>query len=751
MNKWLLQILLFLSVLIPSYSFAADSDCVQDGGKVACVVAKQYWTNVYNDKAASFDELVAILRNRWCNGTYPLCDLKTYPGGTWNGLICWTASCTSAYTYKNLENGYIAFAYGALKTGCGGGCTPNQYYDVYGSNAIRISSCPAGYTAIAPKAGLEVKLCSPTQAQTTIDNHFCPSCLMESIGKKIQGVIGVGDPVNAGGGTKFDKRIDYSYHSAYPLNFTRIHIMGAVNRFWRNEYDRRLSYTNSATAGETIVLERPSLEMFIFKKINGLWVIQAKNENSNLTQINNQRFEYKNSQNETEVYESNKATLDNDTVFLLTKIIKSTGASYQLTYSKNFNLTKITDPYNRTLVLERADPYATCRNGAMDADVIKSLTGPNGKKVLYSYDNACRLTKVTYADNSFLTYTYDANNVGIATEKDALGNVIQRNGYGYASGKYYTTFNTQGDTGNNINGVSLSYTANTSQITDARGNSITMNKMFDNGITKTTGFNSFCTFCDGINASNVQYNQNGFVTQVTDFKGVISQLFWDETNNLMTSQKEAVNTALQRTTNMTWDTTLRKPTMITSPTSGGVRIVDIAYNVSGLPSVVKITAPTNDGTNNYQIRTMSYGYDSLGQTTDIKGPRYSPTINDRQSISYDAGRISTVINGSGHVTLFSEYDDFGNPQLITQPDGTLTKMTYDLMGRPTLITRYNQDRSRQYSVGMTYLANGAIDKMFSPDGSIKKCSMTHQTVSSVLRIMARIILYLEKPFIHLIA
>ncbi|MCX4025150.1 RHS repeat domain-containing protein [Spartinivicinus marinus] len=112
--------------------------------------------------------------------------------------------------------------------------------------------------------------------------------------------------------------------------------------------------------------------------------------------------------------------------------------------------------------------------------------------------------------------------------------------------------------------------------------------------------------------------------------------------------------------------------------------------------------------------TTSYQYDNQGNVTQIDGPRTD--VQDITQFSYnDKGQLTEVVNALGHSTQLSNHNAFGNPQQITDANGTITSLSYDEMGQLTqstiksaagdITTRFEYDAISQ--VTAVYLPNGS--------------------------------------------
>ena len=77
--------------------------------------------------------------------------------------------------------------------------------------------------------------------------------------------------------------------------------------------------------------------------------------------------------------------------------------------------------------------------------------------------------------------------------------------------------------------------------------------------------------------------------------------------------------------------------------------------------------------------TLNYTYTALGQIATVDGPRTD--VSDITSFAYDAqGNLTTVTNALGQVSTRANFDSYGNPQTVTDPNGVVTTLTYTPQG-----------------------------------------------------------------------
>jgi RHS repeat-associated protein len=108
--------------------------------------------------------------------------------------------------------------------------------------------------------------------------------------------------------------------------------------------------------------------------------------------------------------------------------------------------------------------------------------------------------------------------------------------------------------------------------------------------------------------------------------------------------------------------------------------------------------------------TINYTYTALGQVASVDGPRTD--VADITRYTYDAqGNLSRVTNALGQVTMLANFDSFGRPQSITDPNGVVTTLTYTPQG--WLASSNVAGATTQYA----YNAVGDVTLVTAPDAS----------------------------------
>jgi RHS repeat-associated protein len=118
--------------------------------------------------------------------------------------------------------------------------------------------------------------------------------------------------------------------------------------------------------------------------------------------------------------------------------------------------------------------------------------------------------------------------------------------------------------------------------------------------------------------------------------------------------------------------------------------------------------------------TIQYQYNTLGQLTQINGPRTD--VSDITTIEYYAntsgegnnrGQLKAIVNALSQRTEFSNYDANGNVGTITDPNGVITQRTYDERNRIKTITNQTTGAQTQYF----YDVRGNLSYIILPVGN----------------------------------
>jgi RHS repeat-associated protein len=205
------------------------------------------------------------------------------------------------------------------------------------------------------------------------------------------------------------------------------------------------------------------------------------------------------------------------------------------------------------------------------------------------------------------------------------------------------------------------------------------------------------------------HDSNGNVTSRTDYNGAATTYQFHLPRNLETSRTEAYGTPRARTIATTWHSTYRLPTSITEPGRTASLTYDSAGNVL-TKTVTDTTVVPNTS------RTWTYTYNSFGQVLTADGPRTD--VSDLTTYTYyncatgyQCGQVNTISNALGHVMTYNIYNAHGHPLTITDANGLVTTLTYDLRQRLTSRTVGSEQTIFEY------WPTGLLKRATLPDGS----------------------------------
>lgn len=349
------------------------------------------------------------------------------------------------------------------------------------------------------------------------------------------------------------------------------------------------------------------------------------------------------------------------------------------------------DPANPARLTTVTGPFGAKMLFSYDATGrVSQMTAPDKGVYKYAYDASGNLISITYPDNSVKTYLYQ-----LAAYPKALTGIKDELGAQYAT----YTYNASGLAASSehagaVDKTTFVYNADgTTTVTDPRGNVHTYTSTTQFGLDKATAIAGAPVQTAGGKA--FAYDANGFLSQRTDWNGVVTKYVNDTRGNEI-SRIEAAGTTAARTISTAWHPTFNLPTKITEPG----RVTEFTYDAKGNLLTRKITAGT-------QTRTWSYTYSAVGQKLTETDPRGNVT-----TFVYDAqGNLASVRNALGQTTQFTNYDGAGRLLRSVDPNGLVTTFTYDLRGRRTSQT------VGALKTTYAYDAAGNLKKVTAPDNS----------------------------------
>lgn len=344
----------------------------------------------------------------------------------------------------------------------------------------------------------------------------------------------------------------------------------------------------------------------------------------------------------------------------LVRIDYLNGQSLTYHYEQN-RLIKVYDHLNQEL------HYEYNPNGQ-----INSIRLPNGKNIVYSYDNLGRLSTVKRAGYGIKTYIYDEADKAPNDNTNLITGIIDENGKRYASYHY----------DNENRGISTEHAGATQKFTLNYHNSYTevtdeYGTQRNYSLTQVSGSNRISRQSIGNKREEKKYDNAGNVIQ--EYKdGRITKYRYDENRNLQTAKIEGYGSD-SRITLTEWDDNRPLKTKITKGTANpdgslaqALYIESYQYDNHGNVLTKTITDPTTN-----QNRVWQYTY-------NINNQKLTETNPQGQTAKYDYDNKGNLIKHTdyqGLITVYSNYNLDGKPQTITSPTGQITKLVYDDAGR----------------------------------------------------------------------
>lgn len=380
---------------------------------------------------------------------------------------------------------------------------------------------------------------------------------------------------------------------------------------------------------------------------------------------------------------------------LLIQKVAPNGLVTSLTYNPTTSqLATVTGPFGHTL------QFSYNGNGQ-----IQQLTDPAGKFITYAYDGHNNLTLVTYQDSKTRTYLYENSSL-----PNNLTGIFDENSSRFLTVAYDPTTGavTSSQQAGGAQAVSLTYSANGAVATNALGEIDTYG-FTSTGYPPRISSLSRNGLLQSFTVSPGSTDPQQRVTQSVDANANTTNYVYDADH--LTSKTEAFGTANVRTTSYTYlATSTALPTLITEALRKTAYIYYPSTNNIHTKTVTDTTVTPNVS------RTWTYTYNSGGQVLTIDGPRTD--VSDVTTYAYytcttgtQCGQVQTVSNAVGQVTTYNTYNAYAQPLTITDPNGVITTLTYDLRQRI---------KSRQIGTETTsyvYYPTGQLETVTLPDAS----------------------------------
>lgn len=545
------------------------------------------------------------------------------------------------------------------------------------------------------------------------------------------------NPVQISNGWKYWSETDFTK----PFEFKRYYTSRPSNGFltsglgqqWRHTYDRSIVATTDPTK---VWVLRPE----------GTYIPFSQDSSGNWTPYFPSTFRLSSSGSGYAVTSDQDEQETYDSFGVLLSIKTREGRLYTLQYASSGFLASVTDDQGRALVFTLTSNRAN----------IASVTAPGGTQLQFQYTQyavGAQLTGMSWTDvgNVVRQRTYHYEN---AANASLLTGITDESGQRYSTYTYDAWDRVQStalwsDSTHQVNVTTFGYPSATSRtVTSPLSGTSTYSFALISGAQRMTGSTQPCASC-GTSAQSVSYDSGGYPQQIVDFNGNVTRQTFDTTRGLETQRIEAYGTARQRTTNTTWHTQYRVPLQrsVFDGANVSVTISKWTYNSGGQVASRCEIDPLVSGASAYVcgsssnapsgVRQWTYTYceeagvsagtcPRVGVVLTMDGPRTD--IADATSHSYylntdtsgcstatgpchHRGDLQATTDSLGHTITVTRYTANGQPSSITDANGVVTTLTYDMRQRLTSRSVAGETTS------FDYWPTGLLKKVTLPDGS----------------------------------
>lgn len=327
-----------------------------------------------------------------------------------------------------------------------------------------------------------------------------------------------------------------------------------------------------------------------------------------------------------------------------------------------------------------------------------TLPGSPATTVSYKYTSdptgvQTLLTEEDYNGSPYFYITYDSQGRAIGS-RETSGN------------EDYSIVYTIGSGGNTM----------TAAVTNPLGTKIIKQyTMLDGQYMMTSTSNDAVTTC-GATTKNFAYDSNGLLTQTVDNDGNTHTYSYAANGQLQT-ETQAAGTPVARTTSYTWDPDQHLNRLLGVTVEGESKTA-YAYTTHNRLASVTHTNLSTVGVPN-QALTTNYAYvryaNGLLKTMTVIAP--SPNGADKTTSQYDSyGNLTSMTDGLGHTTTYSNYNALGEVGKIVGPNGAEVDVTYDARGR--VVTKTTHPNGGTATWTYAYDGYGLLASVAAPDGEV---------------------------------
>jgi RHS repeat-associated protein len=514
------------------------------------------------------------------------------------------------------------------------------------------------------------------------------------------GASAAGEPIDIASGNMAYQFADYTTAGQNPLAFMRYYnsranasgivtLAGTLGVNWRSTYDRYIQINSSSQ----VTAERASGRQYIFTLSGSTWSsngdVDIKLTHSGST------WTLTDHDDTVETY----TTTGSGTSALLNSIKLRNGYTQTMHYNGSNQLTSVTDPYSRSLVLTY--------NGS---GTLNTVATPDGSILTYGYNSVVggiQLVSVTYSTSPASSQQFLYTQSGLPF---ALTGITDENGNRYATWTY--DIYGRGSSSQLGSGANLTYVSiagSTTTVTNAFGAADTYTFTTSQNVPKITGISRAATSTTAAATETFGYDSHGYMNSKTDWNGN-QTTYVNDIHGDPTTINEAVGTPVARTTTIVYDPTfVHLPHSVTTPgvttTYGYDSSGDLLTKTLTDTTTQSIPYPTNGETEVWTYTWNNFLLASV-ETPNLKTTNYTYSAS---------GALTKITNPLTQATNITSYTGGGYPLTITDPNGVLTTLTYDQRQRLTssAVTTSGGVRTTTYTIDPA----SELTKVTLPDSS----------------------------------
>ena len=407
------------------------------------------------------------------------------------------------------------------------------------------------------------------------------------------------------------------------------------------------------------------------------------------------------------------------------------GNTINATYDGGGNLSAVTGVDGRAIAFEYA------------AGVISRVVLPDGTAWRFEYATLGGpvLTKIfdpISAAQAWRTFSYAAQTDGVfrslTAMRDRGGKLLEGHSYRYDDDRAYTSVVEGGRESHLIDfdtpapgksRVTVTLDNNITQVTD-----YTLARL--KGSSVPTQIDGVCASCGSITDSQtLTYDGAGHITSSTDAGGHVTRYSYDGAGNVLI-KTEAAGTPRERSTIYayeypTWPNFLTKLTQ-PSATGNGQKVTQFAWNIDETLLTTTVTGKLTPDPGSAMSTVRMTSFDARHRIVSQDGPRTDVAdittrtyYSDTDSEANRRGRLQKIVDAVGLVTTFDDYDVYGTPRKITDPNGVVTQLQTDSRGR--LVSTTNKavagdpNENADYTSTVTYDERDRLAERISARGT----------------------------------